>query len=228
MPEGYGAGPLSRAVPYPPRARRSPLRRSMPYPPTPLPPAIPNWFLEAICDECGCDECGCDECGASGAAATHRHGHAGLYVGAGCHVTLQVQADRPSRPLAPSFWWSERGVAGYRKDRWARGNLRGGRPIPSLPASTRREAGSTHTLPLFLGSSTIPYRAKIRNPADDAATTRNAVNSRSWQVPPGALTYKMFPGRTCQFKGEESYTAFQPQSKQKMKEPRVCPRRNIL
>ena len=49
-----------------------------------------------------------------------------------------------------SGWWSERGVAGYRKDRWARGNLRGGRPIPSLPASTRREAGSTHTLPLFL------------------------------------------------------------------------------
>ena len=38
------------------------------------------------------------------------------------------------------------------------------RPIPSLPASTRREAGSTHTLPLILGSSTIPYRAKIRNP----------------------------------------------------------------
>ena len=46
----------------------------------------------------------------------------------------------------------------------ARGNLRGGRPIPPLPASTRRTAGSTHTLPLFLGSSTIPYRAKIRNP----------------------------------------------------------------
>ena len=47
----------------------------------------------------------------------------------------------------------------------ARRNLRGGRPIPPLPASTRRTAGSTHTLPLFLGSSTIPYRAKIRNPA---------------------------------------------------------------
>ena len=152
MPEGYGAGPLSRAVPYPPRARRSPLRRSMPYPPTPLPPAIPNWFLEAICDECGCDECGCDECGASGAAATHRHGHAGLYVGAGCHVTLQVQGLIVHRVHWPrrSGWWSERGVAGYRKDRWARGNLRGGRPIPSLPASTRREAGSAHTLPLFL------------------------------------------------------------------------------
>ena len=148
----------------PPHCAKKPAATVDAIPPHPLPPAIPNWVLEAICDECGCDECGCDECGASGAAATHRHGHAGLYVGAGCHVTLQVQADRPSRPLAPSFWWSERGVAGYRKDRWARGNLRGGRPIPSLPASTRREAGSTHTLPLILGSSTIPYRAKIRNP----------------------------------------------------------------
>ena len=43
--------------------------------------------------------------------------------------------------------------------------LRGGRPIPPLPASTRRAAGSAHTLPLFLGYRTIPYRAKIRNPA---------------------------------------------------------------
>ena len=82
---------MSRAVPYPPTARRSPLRRSMPYPPTPLPPAIPNWGPRGHMSICETDECGCDECGASGAAATHRHGHAGLYVGAGCHVTLQVQ-----------------------------------------------------------------------------------------------------------------------------------------
>ena len=150
MPGRVWCWTLVACCTIPPHCAKKPAATVDAIPPHPLPPAIPNWVLEAICDECGCDECGCDECGASGAAATHRHGHAGLYVGAGCHVTLQVQADRPSRPLAPSFWWSERGVAGYRKDRWARGNLRGGRPIPSLPASTRREAGSTHTLPLFL------------------------------------------------------------------------------
>ena len=164
MPEGYGAGPLSRAVPYPPSARRSPLRRSMPYPPTPLPPAIPNWVLEAICDECGCDECG-----ASGAAATHRHGHAGLYVGAGCHVTLQVQG-----LIVHRVHWPRRsggrnaGWRGTEKTVGRAGTSEAADPYPPSPqalAFTRREAGSTHTLPRFLGHKAIPYRAKIRNPA---------------------------------------------------------------
>ena len=38
-------------------------------------------------------------------------------------------------------------------------------PSPQALAFTRREAGSTHTLPRFLGHKAIPYRAKIRNPA---------------------------------------------------------------
>ena len=132
----------------------------MPYPPSPRTCPYHIGVLEAI--HIG-DATRCDERSAVRVARRRRTDmvmQASMWVLGVAAVERQLCRSEPTvvRPVR-HFLWPTAIRLGHHAF------LRGGRPIPPLPASTRRAAGSAHTLPLFLGYRTIPYRAKIRNPA---------------------------------------------------------------
>ena len=91
-----------------------------------------------------------------------------------CHVTLQVQGLLVHR-VHRLGRRSVVGMRGTEKTVGAREPARRPTHTP-LPASTRPAAGSTHTLPLFLGYTTIPYLAKIRNPGKGWSLREYLVN----------------------------------------------------